>query len=129
MDVKDIYVDGGTRGNAICLVDKSEDVYIVKRRKGKPSNNELEYLAIIYCLEYLMQKGLKHCNVYSDSRLIVKQLNGSWSINNENLKRLNETALLKLSRCCGIKIKWIPREKNLAGIHLEKIKNYLKYSS
>ena len=49
-----IYIDGGTRGNKICLVDTNKkNKIIVKRRDGANTNNELEYLALIYALEYI----------------------------------------------------------------------------
>ena len=37
-----IYIDGGTRGSKICLVDKLKEKVIVKFRGGNPTNNELE---------------------------------------------------------------------------------------
>jgi ribonuclease HI len=51
MTVK-LYVDGGTRGMVICLHDPQRDKTIVKRRPGASTNNDLEYLAIIYGIEY-----------------------------------------------------------------------------
>ena len=48
--VADIYIDGGTRGSRICLVDKSENKTIVKTRGGDPTNNEMEYLALLFAL-------------------------------------------------------------------------------
>ena len=50
--VADIYVDGGTRGSRICLVDKSENKTIVKTRGGDPTNNEMEYLALLFALDF-----------------------------------------------------------------------------
>ena len=49
-----LYIDGGTRHNNICLVDGSKT--IVKTRNGidgDPTNNELEYLALLYALRYI----------------------------------------------------------------------------
>ena len=48
-----IYVDGGTRGSRICMVDKTNDVTIVKTRGGNPTNNELEYLALLLSLIHI----------------------------------------------------------------------------
>ena len=41
-----LYVDGGTVGTRICLVDKFKDKTIVKIRGVNPTNNELEYLLL-----------------------------------------------------------------------------------
>ena len=50
-----IYIDGGTRGSKICLVDKLKEKVIVKFRGGNPTNNELEYLALVYALPYIIK--------------------------------------------------------------------------
>ena len=55
--VINIYVDGGTRGSRICLVDRSKDLTTVKTRTGDLTNNELEYLALIYALEYIKNRN------------------------------------------------------------------------
>ncbi len=48
-----LHVDGGTKRCEICLVDRNlNNKIIVKKRDGLLTNNELEYLALIYALEY-----------------------------------------------------------------------------
>ena len=77
----DIYVDGGTRNSNICLVNK--DKCIVKYRRGDPTNNELEYLALLYALGYVRDNYPdKYVRIYSDSKLIVNQINGRLSCDN-----------------------------------------------
>ena len=51
-----IYVDGGTRGSRICLVDTNKDLTVIKTRAGDLTNNELEYLALLYALEYIRSR-------------------------------------------------------------------------
>lgn len=119
-----IYCDGGTRGNAICLVHG--DKIIVKKRGGELTNNELEYLALIYTLEYIDTNNLKNIKIYSDSRLIVSQVNGKYRVTTDNLKTLHTKAIKKMLRCCGVQIRWVRRNRNKAGRHLEKIKHSLK---
>jgi ribonuclease HI len=120
-----IHVDGGTRGMVICLHDPQKNKTIVKHRKGATTNNDLEYLAVIYGIEYIRKyyprdKAL----IISDSMLVVKQVNELWNINSHSLSILNKKVQNKLTNM--IKIKWIPRSKNLAGIHLENVKDTLK---
>ena len=81
-----IYIDGGTRGSKICLVDKLKEKVIVKFRGGNPTNNELEYLALLYALAYI-NNNYKNRNVtiYSDSLLVVNQINQKWRITTEHL--------------------------------------------
>lgn len=113
-----LYVDGGTRGSKICLVDKSTGVTKVKTRRGKLTNNELEYLALIYALEYA--ENLHHnrnITIYSDSKLVVNQVNGDWRVTTETLLPLYKKALSKMTD--KIKLIWVRRNFNLAGIILE----------
>jgi ribonuclease HI len=120
-----LYVDGGTRGMVICLVDPQKRKTIVKTRKRATTNNDLEYLAIIYGLEYINKYYPRdHVILKSDSMLAVKQINHKWKINGANLAVLNRKALNKQGKL--VKIAWCPRENNLAGIHLEDIKDSLK---
>lgn len=117
-----LYVDGGTRGSVICLVDPLAKRTIVKHRKGNLTNNELEYLAIIYALEYVHSYyPHKPIIIKSDSMLAVKQINHKWRVTNDNLRTLNKRVEGKRERM--VKISWTPRENNLAGIHLESLKD------
>ena len=103
-----IYVDGGTRGSRICLVDG--DIEIIKYRKHPPTNNELEYVRDKY-------KG-KNITIYSDSKLIVNQLTGKWRVTTESLKPLWEKCSSMMTK--KIKIIWTPREFNRAGWILDR---------
>lgn len=113
-----IYIDGGTRGSRICLVDKNENKIIIKTRGGKPTNNELEYLALLYALEYCNNRHKNdYVEIYSDSRLVVNQINGKWRITTETLKPLYEKCSIKMRD--NYILKWISRDYNLAGHVLE----------
>ena len=119
-----IYCDGGTRGNVICVVH--DDTIIVKKRGAKCTNNELEYLALIYTLEYINTHNLKNVTIYSDSKLMVNQMNGKWRVTNQSLHTLYEKSNKKMLNCCGVQIKWVQRKYNKAGRHLERIKASLR---
>lgn len=120
----EIYVDGGTHCNSICLYDPSHDRYVVKTRRGNPTNNELEYLALIFALEYI--RGMTYrksegITILSDSQLVVNQINGKWDVKHEKLRDLYVKCISKMDE--DVKVKWIPRETNRAGIHLEALKD------
>lgn len=115
-----IYIDGGTRNNNICLVDG--DKTIVKTRNGlsgKPTNNELEYMALLYALNYITNnyKG-RNVKIYSDSMLVVKQINKVWRITTPTLTPLWEKCMKLMNE--KIKIGWVSRDFNRAGWVLEK---------
>ena len=113
----DIYIDGGTRNSNICLVNKDE--CIVKYRKGKPTNNELEYLALLYALGYVRDRFPdKNVRIYSDSKLIVNQMKHKWRVTVDSLIILHEKCMLMMNN--KIKIVWVSRKFNLAGHVLER---------
>ncbi len=118
MKTRILYIDGGTRHNNICLVDWNKDKTIVKKRPNSPTNNELEYLA----LHFAMQYGNKHYPedsiiIYSDSLLVVNQMNYRWRVTTESLRPLfDKCQKIKTDK---IKIRWISRKFNRAGWVLE----------
>ena len=138
-----LYVDGGTRGSIICLVDPKKRKTIVKYRSGRnikrtnpwdfgewrlPTNNQLEYLAMIYGIEYAKNKYPKDTIILkSDSMVVVNQLNMIWNVHSGSLTYLFNKTINKL-KGTHIRPSWTPRENNLAGIHLESLKDTLKWS-
>jgi len=116
--VADIYVDGGTRGSRICLVDTTDHKTIIKTRGGDPTNNEMEYLALLYALDYVNNRHKKdNITIYSDSKLMVNQINGDWQVTTDHLQPLYDKCIKRMTD--KIKIKWVRRDSNLAGIILE----------
>jgi len=78
---------------------------------GSPkTNNEAEYAAIVYAITAF--EG--NLEIYSDSRLVVSQLNHRYHIRED---RLRELAIRIWNICINRKVSfnWIPRKENLAG--------------
>jgi ribonuclease HI len=113
-----IYSDGGTRGSRICMYDKQLEKFIVKTRGGKLTNNELEYLALIYCLEYVNNVySKKNVTIKVDSLLVANQINGKWRITTDKLIPLYNKCKKIINK--KTKVVWISRDFNLAGHVLE----------
>ncbi len=100
------------------------------------TNNEMEYLAVFYCLNDNIDSWQKNDNILiqTDSKLIVEQLNNHWSINKKHLRPLNGMVRSELNALLDkgivIAIEWIPREQNKAGYILEDlVKQDYKYKS
>lgn len=95
MDEAKLYSDGGSRGNpghsagafVICGMDNNvvekSGFYI-----GTTTNNQAEYQALLKGLQRTQVLGIRKLNVFMDSELIVKQLNGLYKIKNIDLKPL-----------------------------------------
>lgn len=116
------YVDGAGyngRYSAHAIVTGEEVEEVILRVSHKEyTNNEMEYAALYHCLNRFAQAG---DTIYTDSELIVRQISGEYNIKAQNLIPLYDkcTALLHNKH---IEIKWIPRNRNLAGKILEQIK-------
>ena len=98
MKMKNIYIncDGASRGNpgraAIGIQIKGEDKKTVLKQHseyiGKTTNNVAEYFAVLKSLNLAKKFTNQNVFVYSDSELLVRQLNGTYQVKNKNLKEL-----------------------------------------
>jgi len=117
-----VYIDGGSRGNpgdaAIGVVvynDKGEEIYRFGEKIDAKTNNVAEYSALIRALEHLVKmisNPDEKILIYSDSELLVKQINGIYKVKNKKLKTLYDKAKGLLKNFKNIEIKHIVREKN-----------------
>lgn len=120
-----IYTDGGGRDDQglsrLGVIRthknrKSDDIndVISLTLHIKMTNNEAEYLAILYgCIMAGNGDTIK-----VDSELIAKQLSGEYRVKSQNLLSLYES-VKKMCTVKKLKVEWVPREDNLAGIMLE----------
>jgi ribonuclease HI len=95
-----INADGAARGNpgpaaiGVTIKDtKGNLVASISRRIGRATNNQAEYRAIIAGLEKAVELGARQARVYSDSELIVKQINGRYRVKNTSLRILYENVV------------------------------------
>lgn len=126
-----VFTDGGAINNpgpgAIGIVIYLKDkIKSYKASLKETTNNEAEYLAVIFALKKLKQligrKKLKEYNViiHLDSELVGKQISGQYKIKDENLQKLFiKFWNLKLD-FPNLKIKIINREENKIADKLVK---------
>ena len=114
---QEIYIDGsGWNGfESRYAIAINNDVCIVKKFNEEKSNNVMEYEALISALDICTQYSV----IYTDSQLVVNQVNGKWKIKQNHLYSLVQSAKSLLNDKKA-KIIWIPREQNKAGYLLEK---------
>jgi len=81
---------------------------------GGASNNVAEYTALIKALEELLVLGLQErdVEVRSDSRLLVRQVNGEYAVNAARIKPLHKRVNELLPQFKRLHLKWVPREEN-----------------
>lgn len=114
-----LYIDGAARGNpgragvGVVLRDKRGKVieeagqYI-----GETTNNVAEYRALLEGLKRSLARGVKGVEIFSDSELMVRQINGKYRVKSPSLLHLYMEAMKLLSSLTHWKIAHIPREQN-----------------
>ena len=114
-----IYTDGGSRGNpgpaaaGFILTDKKGNRLCAKGLfLGENTNNAAEYTAICKALQTAKQFDAKQITVFSDSELLVRQVNGSYKVKSEKLRPLFRQTVELLGEFESWKVRYISREKN-----------------
>ena len=118
-DVATIYTDGAARGNpgpaafAYVIERPSQPAVEHAERLGTATNNVAEYSALVHALERAAELGLNRLAVFSDSELMVKQMNGQYKVKHADLRPLYEEASdLARQFKTRVTIKHVRREQN-----------------
>lgn len=122
-----IHTDGASRGNpgpaAIGATIKDERgrlIASISQRIGKTTNNQAEYRAVIVALERALKLGARQVQIYSDSQLIVRQINGQYRVKKPSLKSVYQQVKQLTSQLNDFTIEHIPREQNSEADKLTK---------
>jgi ribonuclease HI len=113
-----VHIDGAARGNpgpaAIAFVLKRPGLPDVEHSEtlGTATNNVAEYTALVAALEKAVELGITHLGVFSDSELLVKQMNGEYKVKNEDLKSLYTEASALRRKLDGVTLTHVRREQN-----------------
>ena len=113
------YTDGGSRGNpgpaaAGFVLSAAAGTPLESKAffLGKATNNEAEYTAIIKAIEAALQIGAEELTIFSDSELLVRQINGRYKVKSANIKPLYQRAVDLLSQLTSWKVEHVMREMN-----------------
>ena len=114
-----LYTDGGARGNpgpagiGARLLDASGDVVEeLADSIGTATNNVAEYQALLAGLELALDHDVQRLDVFLDSELVVRQVNGQYKVKDAGLKPLHAQACLLLSRFHEVDVRHVRREQN-----------------
>src|SRR5437667_10811256 len=111
------YVDGGSRGNpgpagVGVVIDGAESGRItITKWIGRQDNNVAEYLALLEALQCAVALKARKLHVYSDSEVVVRQMQGEYTCRSARLYSLNWICR-KLARSLHFSISHIHREHN-----------------
>ncbi len=116
---------GGSGGYGVVI---KEDGRIIdelagslKARDGM-TNNRAEYIALIIGLKYLKAHYPEHSIICrGDSKLVIYQMTGEYSVNSDNLFDLWKRAS-KVANVMNVSFEWIERERNKRADELSRRK-------
>ncbi|HYW86069.1 MAG TPA: ribonuclease HI family protein [Spirochaetia bacterium] len=85
------------------------------------TNNYAEYFCLIKALEYLEGRRDDEIVVFSDSALLVNQMEGKWKFKGGNYGEMYLRAKERAGGFSRLRFLWIPREKNREADELTNI--------
>ena len=115
-----IYIDGGSKGNpgpaAVGIVFREPNgaqIWSKAKDIGRATNNQAEYTALVEALKAAKRYHPTSIKVFSDSKLLVSQMNHEYKIKNDNIKDLFLEAWNRVIDYKGnVEFTHIPREQN-----------------
>jgi ribonuclease HI len=114
-----VFSDGAARGNpglagagAVVLDEKGNVLARLGRFLGRQTNNVAEYEGLLLGLRRARAMGAREVEVRADSQLLIRQLEGSYAVKNEALRRLHAEALALLRSFDKVELVHVPREEN-----------------
>lgn len=124
-----IIFDGGSRGNpgqgyGSYALRRNEDGKLRRSRLrfgDQVTSNQAEYQALIAALEDLIgtikkarrSPGSFSVDIRGDSRLVMRQLDGSWKTKSLTLMPLRDRAEELLAQMGSVELTWQPREESV----------------
>lgn len=87
---------------------------------GKKTNNEAEYLALMKGIEICVESNILNISIFSDSELVVKQINGDYKVKNDRMSKLYKRTHELLSELKSWKVVHVLRDKNVEADELSK---------
>ena len=115
-----LFVDGGSRGNpgpaaAGFVICDAKDGAVLQERGvflGKATNNVAEYQALVVGLKAAQALAARKVDAFSDSELLVRQMNGQYRVRNPKLQPLFLQARELAARFDGFVIRHVGRQEN-----------------
>ncbi|HYL81286.1 MAG TPA: ribonuclease HI family protein [Candidatus Acidoferrum sp.] len=114
-----VHIDGGSRGNpgpagvgVVIIRPDGQVADRIHRYIGETTNNVAEYHALLLALERAGSLGCTDLEVYSDSELLVRQIQGRYQVKNAGLRPLFTRAKERIAGFRRFRIQHVPREQN-----------------
>lgn len=118
-DLLQLHIDGASRGNpgeagyGVFVTDADgAEVASLYGYLGRATNNVAEYEALLQALRFAERRGATRVKVYSDSELVVRQVNGQYKVKHPDMRALHGEARALLNRFREAQIAHVRREQN-----------------
>ena len=111
------WIDGASRGNPGdagfgVLFEHGEERCEITGFLGRTTNNVAEYSALLAALTHAAREGVQMLSLYSDSELLVKQVNGQYKVKAPHLIPMF-LKVLQLKRAIPrLRVEHVRREQN-----------------
>ncbi len=114
-----LYTDGGSRNNpgpagigGVAFDEVGREVFRFKKFMGTKTNNQAEYLALIEGLSLAVANGFTGVDIFLDSELVVRQLNGVYKIKHPEIQPLAGEVIKLKNKFKNIRFAHVLRDKN-----------------
>ena len=113
-----VHIDGASRGNpgpasfAFIIALPGQAPVEEHGKLGDTTNNIAEYTALLRALEKAASLSLERLHIYSDSELLVKQMNGEYRVKNPDIKELYDRAQELVDKFRSVALTHVRREHN-----------------
>ena len=127
------HTDGASRGNpgpaayGFILYNNDSPLFEHSEYIGESTNNAAEYRGLIGALQYALKLKATSIIVFSDSELVVRQINGVYRVKNPGLRTLYQKAKELIERFERFEIVHVNRSlnKEADGLASGAIKSFL----
>jgi len=115
-----LFFDGCSKGNpgragagAVLYNPAGGEVFAESVFAGySATNNEAEYTGLILGLNEALKHSITELQVFGDSQLVIRQMQGKYKVNSPNLVPLHQCATTLASKFSKIEFEHVYRNKN-----------------
>ena len=126
-----LYFDGCSKGNpgkagaGFVIYENDIEIYSESKFLGTQTNNFAEYSGLLLGLKKAKEMDITELNVYGDSMLVIKQMNGEYKVKAAGLLTLYNLAK-QYSNKMNVTFQHVYRDKNARADELanDAINNY-----
>ena len=114
-----MFTDGGSRGNPgvsgcgfVIYSQSMEVVFKGSARLPDCTNNQAEYMGLLYGLKQATNLRIKNLHCFMDSLLIVQQCAGKFQVKDRKLAKLREEVRKEIAKLDEFQIRHVLRDQN-----------------